>query len=120
MKCFITNYTKENIEFMERYTLSTFTPSRENIQRYPPISYIKEKEKWVFRTIYGDDIYLTEDESTRLMGCFKCDKIKENNWSSYCKSNCPYYFNTDTLKTIFGIKINKIKEKEEVEHDSNC
>lgn len=70
MKCFITNYTKENIEFMERYTLSTFTPNRENIQRYPPISYIKEKEKWVFRTIYGDDIYLTEDESTRLMGVF--------------------------------------------------
>lgn len=115
MKFFITDYNKENIEFVERYTLSTFTPNRENIQHHPPISYIKEKEKWIFRTIYGDDIYLTEDEVIRLTGCFMCDKIKVNNWSFYCNSNCPYYFNTDTLKIIFGIKINKIKEKEEVE-----
>ena len=113
MKFFITDYNKENIEFAERYTLSTFVPNRENIQRHPPISYIKEKEKWIFRTIYGDDIYLTEDEATRLIGCSTCDKIKVNNWSSYCKSSCPYYFNTDTLKEIFGIKKNnKIKEKE--------
>ena len=120
MKFFITNYNKENIEFMERYTLSTFAPKRENTQRHPPISYIKEKEKWVFRTISGDDIYLTEDESMRLIGCFMCDKIKTNNWSFYCKSSCPYYFNTDTLKTIFGIKIDKTKEKEEVNLDLNC
>ena len=45
-----------------------------------------------------------------VIGCSTCDKIKVNNWSSYCKSSCPYYFNTDTLKEIFGIKkINKIK-----------
>ena len=120
MKFFITDYNEENIEFAERYTLSTFVANRENIQRHPPISYIEEKEKWVFRTIYGDDIYLTEDEAMRLTGCFRCDKIKINNLSSYCKSNCPYNFNTDTIKTKLGIKINKREEKEEVEHDLDC
>ncbi len=63
MKFFITDYNKEDIEFAERYTLSTFIPNRENIQHHPPLNYIKEKKKWAFRTIYGDDIYLTEDEA---------------------------------------------------------
>ena len=58
----------------------------------------------------GIDIFLNEDEAVRLIGCFMCNKIKTNNWARYCNSECPYYFNTKSLKQIFGL--NPIERRE--------
>lgn len=81
------------------YTLSTFNLAKKHLQ-LPLIFYDEKKQMWVSRKFNGADIYLTEDEVVRLIGCAICGKIKMNNWKRYCDSNCPYYFNTPALREL--------------------
>ena len=62
--------------------------------------YIEEENKWAWRHNEGYDIFLTEDEVMKLVGCAMCGKPKVNNWARYCDSRCPYYFDTPSLKEI--------------------
>ena len=86
-------------ELARLYTLSSFKLSKDKIH-FPNIFYDEEKKKWAYRHINGYDIFLSEDEVIRLVGCSMCGKPKMNNWRRYCSTNCPYYFNTPALKEI--------------------
>ena len=58
------------------YTLSSFELSKDKIY-FPIIFYDEEKKKWAYRTINGYDIFLSEDEVIRLVGCRMCGKPKK-------------------------------------------
>lgn len=86
-------------EWARLYTLSSSELSKDKIH-FPIISYDEEKKKWAYRHTNGYDIFLSEDEVIRLIGCGICGKPKMNNWRRYCSSNCPYHFNTPALEEI--------------------
>lgn len=86
-------------KWAQLYTLPSFKLSKNEIH-FPKIFYDEEKEKWVYRKINGRDIFLSEDEVMKLIGCAMCGKPKVNNWARYCDSKCPYYFDTQSLKEI--------------------
>lgn len=86
-------------EWAQLYTLPVFQLSKEKIC-FPSLYYIKEENKWAYRHNEGYDIFLTEDEVMKLIGCAMCGKPKVNNWARYCNSKCPYYFDTPSLKEI--------------------
>ena len=86
-------------EWAQLYTLPLFQLSKKEIH-FPLLYYIKEENKWAYRHNEGYDIFLTEDEVIKLIGCTMCGKPKVNNWARYCDSQCPYYFDTPSLKEI--------------------
>ena len=95
----LTSDNAEQEEWARLYTLPTFQLSKEKIH-FPSLYYIEEKNKWAWRHNEGYDIFLTEDEVMKLVGCAMCGKPKVNNWARYCDSRCPYYFDTPSLKEI--------------------
>lgn len=95
----LTSDNTEQEEWARLYTLPTFQLSKEKIH-FPSLYYIEEENKWAWRHNEGYDIFLTEDEVMKLVGCAMCGKPKVNNWARYCDSRCPYYFDTPSLKEI--------------------
>ena len=89
-------------EQAQLYTLPSFKLSKDKIH-FHNIFYDEEKKKWIYRNINGHDIFLSEEEVIRLVGCRMCGKPKVNNWRRYCSPNCPYYFNTLTLEELLII-----------------
>jgi hypothetical protein len=97
---FMPSNNAEDEEFARLYTLSTYEIGKKDINFRVLFHYSTEENKWIYRKYDGTDIYLNGDEVMRLIGCNTCAKIKMNNWTRYCSPECPYYFNTPTLKKI--------------------
>jgi hypothetical protein len=99
--------SEDDLSFAIRYTKQINESSLNKIEmlkclnEIKQIKYDNDKNNYIFRTFEGEDIILNETEVIKLIGCWKCDKPKINNWARYCSSKCPYYFNTDNLKKIF-------------------